>query len=134
MAQKVFRQNTFERVLDFQNTFESVLLWQNTFEIYLLGLFIRIGEKQFQHYIQKIFLVKKKLESRQNLFFCAPSVSPPFFPNPVSSSDLPPSPGLRSTIGDIFVMKIAKTKIRLVYYLTLIAKTGEVGEDNILTS
>ena len=37
-AQKVFWQNTFESAL---------LLWQNTFEIYLLGQFIRIGEKLF---------------------------------------------------------------------------------------
>jgi hypothetical protein len=42
-AQKVFWQNTFESVLDFQNTFE----------IYLLGQFIRSGEKLFQRYIRK---------------------------------------------------------------------------------
>ena len=36
-----------------QNTFESVLDFQNTFEIYLLGQFIRSGEKLFQRYIRK---------------------------------------------------------------------------------
>ena len=71
-AQKVFGQNTFESVLDFQNTFESVLLWQNTFEIYLLGLFIRIGEKLSQRYIQKSFLEignYKKIWNRAEIFF-----------------------------------------------------------------
>ena len=51
---------------------ESVLLWQNTFEIFLLGLFIRIGEKLFQCYIQKSFLVigdYKKIWNRAKFFF-----------------------------------------------------------------
>ena len=71
-AQKVFGQNTFESVLDFQNTFESVLLWQNTFEIYLLDLFIQIGEKLSQRYIQKSFLIignYKKIWNRAEIFF-----------------------------------------------------------------
>jgi len=49
----------------------------------LLGLFISIGEKLFQGYKQKSFLVigklKENMESRQNLFLVRPQYCPHFF-------------------------------------------------------
>jgi len=73
----------FKSVLDCQNTFESVLDCQSTFEIYLLGLFICIGEKLFQRYIQKSFLVigdyKTKWNSTKIIFLVRPQYCPSFF-------------------------------------------------------
>jgi hypothetical protein len=50
----------------------------HTFEIYLLGQFIRIGEKLFQRYILKSFLVIGDYKKRWTLFG-APSVLLPLF-------------------------------------------------------
>jgi hypothetical protein len=88
----LYFQNTFESVLDFQNTFESVF-WQTTFEIYLLGQFIHIGEKLFQHYILKSFLVigdYKKIWNRAKIFFwSALSIAPPLPPPPIQCLPAP---------------------------------------------
>jgi hypothetical protein len=52
---------------------------QNTFSFYLLGLFIRIGEKLFQGYIQKSFLDFKKIWNLPKKKWCALGIAPPFF-------------------------------------------------------
>jgi hypothetical protein len=52
----------------------------NTFEIYLLGQFIRIGEKLFQRYILKSFLVSA-ITRKDGLCLVRPQYCPPFFPN-----------------------------------------------------
>jgi hypothetical protein len=71
------KQTTFKSVLNCQNTFKSVFN--------LLGLFVEhtFGEKLFQRYIQKSFLVNgdfKKIWNRAKIFFlCALSIDPPFF-------------------------------------------------------
>ena len=73
-------------------TFESILLWQNTFDIYLLGQFICIGEKQFQRYIKKRFLVigdYKKIWNRAKIFFLVR----PKLPTPPSPPQSSVSPG-----------------------------------------
>ena len=66
------------------------MFWQNrnlfvlANHIYLLGLFIRIGEKLFQGYIQKSFLVinnyKKIWNHAKTCFWCTLSIAPPFPP------------------------------------------------------
>jgi hypothetical protein len=86
------QQINFKSVLPKQNTFKSVLNCQNTFKsvFNLLGLFVEytFGEKLFQP-IQKSFLVigyYKKIWSHAKIYFwCALSITPPFFPNRVSS-------------------------------------------------
>ncbi len=87
------QQTNLKSVLPKQNTFKSVLNCLNTFEsvFNLLGLFVKhtFGEKLFQCYIQKSFLVIrdfKKIWNRAKIFFwCTLSIAPPFSPNPVSS-------------------------------------------------
>ena len=78
------QQINFKSVLNCQNTFKSVFN--------LLGLFVQthFWIEIFQRYIQKSFLVLigdfKKIWNRAKIFFwCALSIAPPFFPNPVSS-------------------------------------------------
>ena len=81
------QQINFKSVLPKQTTFKSVLNCQNTFKsvFNLLGLCVEhtFGEKLFQRYIQKSFLVNgdfKKIWNRAKIFFlCALSIDPPFF-------------------------------------------------------
>ena len=74
------------------NTSEKVFCFlSNTFEIYLLGLFIRIGEKLFQHYYTEKLSCNRRLqenmESHKIFFLVRPQHCPPFAPpNPVLPS------------------------------------------------
>ena len=66
------------------------LFCQNTFCVYLLGLFIRFGEKLFQGYIQHTEKLSRNRRLEENMesrpfFWCALSIAPPSPPNPVSS-------------------------------------------------
>ena len=81
------QQINLKSVLPKQNTFKSVLNWQNTFKsvFNLFGLFVEhtFGEKLFQRYIQKSFLVigdfKKIWNHAKILFLVRPQYCPPFF-------------------------------------------------------
>jgi len=76
--QKVFWQNTFWQNRKCFGKTLSVL--PSHFLFYLLGLFIHIGEKLFQGYIQKSSLVigdYKKIWNRAKIFFVRPQYCPP---------------------------------------------------------
>jgi hypothetical protein len=61
---------------------KTLSVFQNTFCFYLLGLFIRTGEKLFQGNIQKSFLViveYKKIWNCANFLLLRPQYCPPFY-------------------------------------------------------
>jgi hypothetical protein len=86
----VFWQNRKYFGKTFSVLSKHFLFCQNAFCVYLLGLFIRFGEKLFQGYIKHTEKLSRNRRLEENMesrpfFLVRPRYCPPFPPNPVSS-------------------------------------------------